>query len=202
MEPLWNLCLPRSLTLATTMRALHHLEDDECIARAQRGDLAAFSELVARYQDRIYRFLVRLTRSQDDAAELTQETFLSAYQALARWRPDARLSTWLFRIARNQAFDWLRRRKRIEFVAWGDEHDLGIADPAPSPDATLETVQRLRKLERALGRLSTEHREILLLREIEEMAYEDIADVLDISLGTVKSRLARARAGLLEIIPR
>ena len=184
------------------MRALQHLEEDECIARAQQGDVAAFSELVARYQDRIYRFLVRLTRSPDDALELTQETFLSAYQALARWRPDARFTTWLFRIARNQAFDWLRRRKRVEFVALEDEQDFGFADPAPPPDAALETVQRLRGLERALGRLSTEHREILLLREIEGMSYEDIADVLDISLGTVKSRIARARAGLLEKMPR
>lgn len=132
------------------MRALHHLEDDECIARAQRGEGAAFSELVARYQDRIYRFLVRLTRSQDDALELTQETFLSAYQALARWRPDARFSTWLFRIARNQAFDWLRRNKRVEFVALDDEQDIGIADPAPTPEGALATVQRLRELDRAL----------------------------------------------------
>ncbi|MBP6813554.1 MAG: sigma-70 family RNA polymerase sigma factor [Burkholderiaceae bacterium] len=184
------------------MRALHHLDDDECISRAQRGDAAAFSELVARYQDRVYRFLVRLTRSQDDARDLTQETFLNVYQALARWRPDARFTTWLFRIARNQAFDWLRRNKRIEFVALDEEQDLHVADPAPTPDATLQTAQRLRALERALARLATEHREILLLREIEEMSYEDIADVLDISLGTVKSRIARARARLLEKVPR
>lgn len=194
--------MPRSLTLATTMKALHQLDDDECIARAQQGDVAAFSELVARYQDRIYRFLVRLTRSQDDALELTQETFLSAYQALARWRPDARFTTWLFRIARNEAFDWLRRRNLVEFVALGDEQDINIADSAPTPDRALETVQRLRELERALARLPTEHREILLLREIEEMSYDDIAEVLDIGLGTVKSRIARARAGLLEKMPR
>ena len=185
-----------------TMRSLRHLDDEECAARAQRGDVAAFSALVARYQDRIFRFLVRLTRSQDDAMELTQETFLSAYQALARWRPDARFTTWLFRIARNQAFDWLRRRKLVEFVALEDGQDLGIEDPAPTPDAALETVQRFHGLERALARLPTEHREILLLREIEEMSYEDIAEVLDISLGTVKSRIARARAGLLEKIRR
>lgn len=184
------------------MRAPPHLDDDECIARAQQGDVAAFSQLVARYQDRIYRFLVRLTRSQDDALELTQETFLSAYQALPRWRPEARFTTWLFHIARNQAFDWLRRHKRVDFVAWGDEQDLGLADTAPTPDAALETVQRLRGLERALARLPTDHREILLLREIEEMSYGEIAEVLDIGLGTVKSRIARARAGLLEKMPR
>ena len=82
------------------------------------------------------------------------------------------------------------------------EADVGWADPAPTPDAALETAQRLRQLEQALARLPTEHREILLLREIEEMSYEDIAEVLGIRLGTVKSRIARARAGLLEKMPR
>ena len=113
------------------MSALPQLEEDECVARAQRGDVAAFSELVARYQNRIYRFLVRLTRSPDDALELTQETFLNAYQALARWRPEARFTTWLFRIARNQAIDWLRRTKRVEFVALEEGQDLHVADSGP-----------------------------------------------------------------------
>ncbi|MDI1342351.1 sigma-70 family RNA polymerase sigma factor [Polaromonas sp.] len=177
------------------MRNFSHLDEDECIARAQRGDVAAFSELVARYQDRIYRFLVRLTRSEDDALDLTQETFLRAYQGLPRWRPDALYKTWLFRIARNLAFDLLRRHKRVEFVAL--DEDAEIADPAPGPDAALETSQRLRLLEAALLRLPVEHREILLLREIEEMSYEEIAVVLDLNPGTVKSRIARARATLL-----
>lgn len=184
------------------MGIFSHLNDDECIARAQRGEHAAFSELVARYQDRIYRFLVRLTRSQDDALELTQETFLSAYEALERWRPEARFTTWLFHIARNQAFDWLRRGKRVEFVALEEDDETSLPDPAPTPDAALETRQRFHGLEHALARLPTEHREILLLREIEEMSYEDIATVLDIGLGTVKSRIARARTGLLEKMPR
>ena len=182
------------------MRTLIHLEDDECVTRAQRGDGAAFSELVARYQDRIYRFLTRLTRSQDDAMELTQETFLSAYQALERWRPDARFTTWLFRIARNHAFDWLRRSKRVEFVPLDEEEHADFA--APTPDAALETVQRYRKLETALARLPAEHREILLLREIEGLSYEDIAAVLTLNLGTVKSRIARARAALIDKLQR
>ncbi|HQQ71979.1 MAG TPA: sigma-70 family RNA polymerase sigma factor, partial [Alicycliphilus sp.] len=99
------------------MRPLSQLDEADCITRAQHGEVAAFSELVARYQDRIYRYLLRLCGSQEDARELTQETFLSAYQALARWRPDARLSTWLFRIAHNQALDRLRRARRVDFVA-------------------------------------------------------------------------------------
>lgn len=180
------------------MPSFSHLDENECITRAQRGDVAAFSELVKRYQERIYRFLVRLTRSQDDALDLTQETFLRAYQGLPGWRPDARFTTWLFRIARNLAFDLLRRHKRVEFVAL--EEDADIADPAPGPDAALETTQRLHMLEAALLRLPVEHREILLLREIEEMSYEEIAAVLDLNPGTVKSRIARARGTLLDKI--
>lgn len=179
---------------------LSHLDDHECATRAQRGDSVAFSELVTRHQDRIFRFLVRLTRSQDDALELTQETFLNAYQGLAQWQAAARFATWLFRIARNLAFDLLRRHKRVEFVAL--EEDIEIADPAPAPDAVLETVQRYRILEAVLARLPAEHREILLLREIEEMSYEDIAAVLDLNLGTVKSRIARARTALLDKMQR
>ena len=182
------------------MRIFSHLDDHECVTRAQRGDMAAFSQLVTRYQDRIYRFLVRLTRSEDDALELTQEAFLHAFQGLARWKPDALFSTWLFRIARNLAFDLLRRHKRVEFMPL--EEDVGIADPGPEPDAALATAQRYRMLEGALERLPDEHREILLLREIEEMTYEEIAAVLDLNPGTVKSRIARARAALLDKMQR
>lgn len=183
------------------MRPLIHLDESDCIARAQRGEVAAFSELVARYQDRIYRFLVRMTRSQEDARELTQETFLSAFQAIARWRPDARLSTWLFHIARNQALDRLRRAQRVEFVMLDEAQIEHIPAATPTPEAALQARQRIEALEGALARLSVEHREILLLRDIEEMPYEDIAEVLGISLGTVKSRIARARAGLLQYMP-
>lgn len=178
------------------MRPFSHLDDQECVTRAQRGEGKAFSELIARYQDRVYRFLLRLTRSADDALDLTQDTFLRAYQSIDRWRPDALFRTWLFRIARNLAFDRLRRDKRVEFVEL--EEDADIQDPAGGPEAILETAQRLQQLEAALERLPPEHREILLLREIEDMSYDEIARVLDLNAGTVKSRLARARAALLD----
>ena len=184
------------------MSPLSHLDETDCIARAQRGEAAAFSELVARHQERIYRFLLRLTRSQEDARELAQETFLSAYQALPRWRADARLSTWLFRIARNQALDRLRRARRVEFVPLDDVLAGQLPASTPTPEAALQARQRVAALEAALARLSVEHREILLLRDIEDLPYEDIAAVLGISLGTVKSRIARARAGLLHHVPR
>lgn len=182
------------------MRIFRHLDDHECMLRAQRGNDVAFSELVARYQDRIYRFLSRLMRSQDDARDLTQETFLRVYQGLARWRPDAAFSTWLFRIARNLAFDMLRRARHTEFVELEDGAD--IVDPGCGPDTALEIAQRYCMLATALAQLPVDHREILLLREIEEMSYDDIATVLDLTLGTVKSRIARARAALLDKMPR
>jgi RNA polymerase sigma-70 factor (ECF subfamily) len=184
------------------MRPLSHLEESDCIARAQRGEVAAFSELVARYQERIYRFLFRLTHSQEDARELAQETFLNAYQALPRWRPNARLSTWLFQIARNQALDRLRRARRVEFVALDETLSEQVPADTPTPEAALQARQHVAALEGALQQLSVEHREILLLRDIEDLPYEDIAEVLGISLGTVKSRIARARAGLLTHLPR
>lgn len=184
------------------MIPLSQLDEADCIARAQRGEVAAFSELVARHQERIYRFLLRLTRSQEDARELAQETFLSAYEALPRWRPQARLSTWLLHIARNQALDWLRRARRVDFVALDEALADQLPSNTPTPEAALQARQRIAALEGALARLSLEHREILLLRDIEDMPYEDIAEVLGIGLGTVKSRIARARAGLLQHMPR
>lgn len=184
------------------MRPLSQLDETDCITRAQRGELAAFSELVVRFQDRIYRYLLRLSGSQEDARELTQETFLNAYQALARWRADARLSTWLFRIAHNLALDRLRRARRVEFVALDEALTDHIAADTPTPEAALHTRQRMAALEGALARLTAQHREILLLRDIEDMPYEDIAQVLGLSLGTVKSRIARARTALLQLMPR
>lgn len=164
--------------------------------RAQRGEGKAFSELVRRYQDRVYRFLLRLTRSPDDARDLTQDSFLRAYQGLDGWKPDAPFGTWLFRIARNAAFDRLRREKLVEFVEL--DEDAEVPDPAPGPETTFAIAQHWRLLEAALERLPVGHREIILLREIEGLSYEEIGQVLDLRAGTVKSRLARARAALLE----
>lgn len=180
------------------MRPLAHIDDQECVTRAQRGEGRAFSELVARYQDRVYRFLLRLTRSPEDAMDMTQDTFMRAYQGIERWRPDALFRTWLFRIARNLAFDRLRHDKIVEFVDLDEDADT--PDPAAGPEAVLETAQRYRILECVLERMPAPQREIILLREIEGMSYDEIAQVLDLNAGTVKSRLARARTALLDMV--
>jgi RNA polymerase sigma-70 factor, ECF subfamily len=168
--------------------------DRDAIRRAQDGDHAAYSVLVRRYQDRVYRYLLRLTGSHDEALELTQEAFIKAWEALPAWRPEAQFHTWLFRIASNAAMDTLRRRKVVDFLAL--EADYDAPAEAPGPEAQLDTKQQLRAVDAALARLTVEQREVILLREVEGLSYEEISTALGVHEGTVKSRLARARVAL------
>lgn len=170
--------------------------DDECVASALAGDRTAFSILVRRHQASLHRYLVRMVGSHDEALDLTQEAFVRAWQSLARWEPGAQFRTWLFRIASNAALDVLRRRRTVEFVALDDTFEA--ADTAAGPERLAQGTQEVRRLEAALARLTPEHREVLLLREIEDMSYEEIGRVLALAEGTVKSRLARARTALIE----
>jgi len=171
--------------------------EDDWVGRAKAGDRKAFSELVRHHQKSIYRYLLRMLGSHDDAMELTQEAFFKAWQALPQWRPEAQFRTWLFRIANNVALDALRHRKLVEFVPLEDSFDAPGSEPDPEHQA--QVTQEVRQLEASLKRLAPEHREILLLREVEEMSYDEIGSVLSLNEGTVKSRLARARAALMEI---
>lgn len=170
--------------------------DEADVARARAGDTAAFAALVRRHQDRVFGFILRMLDARDEAMELTQDVFVKAWQALPAWRPEARFSTWLLQIARNAALDQLRRRRLIQFAPLDDGMD--VADTAPGPEARYASRQRQALLEHALQQIAAEHREILLLREVEDLSYGELAAVLGIAEGTVKSRLARARAALLE----
>jgi RNA polymerase sigma factor (sigma-70 family) len=170
--------------------------DTEWVRSALAGDRSAFAVLVRRHQRALHRYLVRMVGSQDDAMELTQDAFVRAWQALPQWSPEAEFRTWLFRIGRNAALDLLRRRGTVEFVPLDDAFE-GMHTGA-GPERQAQASQDLRRLEAGLRRLTAEHREILLLREIEDMSYEEIGRVLALSEGTVKSRLARARAALID----
>lgn len=170
--------------------------DEADVARARAGDTAAFAALVRRHQDRVFGFILRMLDARDEAMELTQDVFVKAWQALPGWRPEARFSTWLLQIARNAALDQLRRRRVVQFAPLDDGMD--VADTAPGPEARYASRQRQALLENALQQIAAEHREILLLREIEDLSYGELAAVLGIAEGTVKSRLARARAALLQ----
>ncbi len=176
---------------------MQQLQDDECVALCQRGNNEAFGELVRRYQNRVYHFILRMTSSREEALELTQDTLLKAFQHLPTWRPEASFRTWLFRIASNTTMDVLRRRKLVEYVPMVD--DVDFPDLGEGPEAQLQTRQSHAMLKAALSRLPHELREILLLREFEDMPYEEISAALGICEGTVKSRLARARKALLSV---
>ncbi len=171
-------------------------EDSTLAARARDGDSQAFVELVVRHQDRVFRFVLRMLGSRDDAMDLAQDTFIRAWQAMPRWREDAQFGTWLLQIARNAALDALRRRQVVAFEPLDD--DVFRADPGPGPEAQWHTRQRFQILETALQAIAPEHREVLLLREVEELSYAAIAATLGVPEGTVKSRLARARVAVLE----
>lgn len=183
------------------MTGMTDAAERELIALAQAGDHRAFAALVRQYQDRVFRFILRLTGTRDEAMDLTQETFMKAHQALPGWRPEAQFRTWLFSIAHNAALDVVRRRQRVDFVSVADLDDgeagHDAPDPARQPDERLADRQSMELLERTLQELPTEHREILLLREVEDMSYGEIAATLGIAEGTVKSRLARARSAAL-----
>jgi RNA polymerase sigma factor (sigma-70 family) len=169
-------------------------EEGEWIRRAQAGERAAYSKLVRHYQDRLYRFVLRMVGTREEALELTQDVFIKAWQALPQWKPDAAFNTWLFRIGSNTAMDALRRRKIVEFTQI-DEQYGAVAD-GPSPEAQLQSKQRLHALEAALAWLPPEQREAIVLREVEGLSYAELSTVLGVNEGTVKSRLARARAAL------
>jgi RNA polymerase sigma-70 factor (ECF subfamily) len=172
------------------------LSDRDCALAARAGDDAAFAELVRRHQDAMYRFVLRMVGTRDEALDLTQEAFVRAWQALPQWEPEAQFRTWLFRIAANAALDALRRRRLVAFEPL-DETFEPAADE-PDPEKRVELKRRVAALEASLAKLSPEHREILLLREVENMSYEEIGETLSLSEGTVKSRLARARTALLQ----
>jgi RNA polymerase sigma-70 factor (ECF subfamily) len=179
--------------------------DRDLISRFQGGDQAAFDEIVLRHQDRIYGLCRRMLGSPQDAEDAAQDTFLKAYQNLGSFEPRASLSTWLYRIAMNTCID--RSRKPVFgslFRRSPEGEELMIEPPSqdPSPERLAEAKQQDRALWQGLGRLSPKLRAAILLKELEGLSYEQIAEVFGISLGTVKSRISRAREELLEQMER
>jgi RNA polymerase sigma-70 factor (ECF subfamily) len=180
---------------------------DQFLERLQRGEEAAFERLVAEHSGEVYALLYRLTSDGEEARDLTQETFLRAFQSISRFRGDANLKTWIYRIAVNQArnrWRWWRRRKRdvtVSLDATGEhrEQPLGATlrnKNAVDPEQETLTRERENQLRRALLGLRRSYREAVILRDIEGFSYEEIADTLQISIGTVKSRISRGRLEL------
>ncbi|HEX8140147.1 MAG TPA: sigma-70 family RNA polymerase sigma factor [Pyrinomonadaceae bacterium] len=181
--------------------------DAQFVERLRAGEAAAFDRLVEERSGEVYALLYRLTEDAEEARDLTQETFLRAFQHIARFRGDADLKTWIYRIAINQArnrWRWWRRRRRDQTVSLdieGGERQEPLSASLPDhgrrdPEQETLSRERERALRRALQTLSRPFREAVILRDVEGLSYEEIAATLEISIGTVKSRLSRARLEL------
>ena len=174
-------------------------DERELIRRAGQGDQEAFRQLVETYQAPAYRLALRMCGGDAALAEdAAQEAFLAAWRGLPRFRGDSRFSTWLYRLTTNAAIDWLRREKRHRGM--DDVTELELPDDGPGPQDQAEQAEAQQTVRRALGQLSEEHRQVLLLRYMQELDYAEIAAALEISEGTVKSRISRAKMRLRELL--
>lgn len=184
--------------------------ENEFLEQLRSGRVDAFDTLISRYSSDIYALLFRITQNPDDAGELTQETFLRAFKAIGRFRGESELKTWLFRIAINESRNrhrWWKRRFRDKTVSLDDNvgdsdvrlHET-LAGDSEDPEATLLRREHREALENALASLPEAFREVIVLCDIEGQSYQQIAEVLKINIGTVKSRIARGREELRRIL--
>lgn len=174
------------------------MKENELILRCRQGDEAAFETLLRLYETKVYTLCRRLCRDENDAPEAAQDTFLAVWRGIGGYRADAQFSTWIYRLAVNACLDLLRReKKRGGDVSLDDEAlHADPVDPAPRPEELAERTDMRRAVHEALLSLPAEYREVLLLRETEQRSYAEIAEATGLELGTVKSRISRARQAL------
>jgi RNA polymerase sigma-70 factor (ECF subfamily) len=178
-------------------------DEYELVNRARRGDLAAYDELVRRYQERIYATVYHMTSNHEDANDLAQEAFIKAFQALKSFKGGSSFYTWVYRIAVNKTINFLKQRKNRTAMSLNDldfnaEHDPDlvalVSDKTPRRDAGLTELQE--KLNEAMQKLSEPHRLVVTLHDVQGMSHEEIAKIMDCNIGTVRSRLFYARQQL------
>ncbi len=174
------------------------MEEKELIFRCQQGDEAAFEALIHLHEKKVYALCRRMCRDEDDALEAAQDTFLAVWRGIGSYRADAAFSTWLYRLATNACLDLLRReKKRAEDVSLDDEERyIEPSDPTPMPEESVERAETQRMVREALYALPENYRQVLILRELEQLSYAEIAEIAQLDVGTVKSRISRARTAL------
>src|SRR5881275_1352300 len=179
------------------------VEETELVKRARRGDLAAYDDLVRRYQERIYATIYHMTSNHEDANDLAQEAFIKAFQALKSFKGGSSFYTWVYRIAVNKTINFLKQRKNRAQMSLDDidlnaEHDPDlvalISDKTPRREINLIELQE--KLNEAMQKLSESHRLVVTLHDVQGMSHEEIAKIMDCNIGTVRSRLFYARQQL------
>ena len=192
---------PHYGTLAVLESAYIVKSESELIEAAQQGDSVAFGKLVGMYQDRLYHAMSHICGSPDEAEDVVQETLVQAFFRLNTFQRRSSLYTWLYRIAMNRALNRKRQERGSESVERRAE-DLGSEplDPRDSPGENLMRQERATQVHAALARLSEEYRTVIVLREMEGFSYDTIAEIVGISVGTVRSRLHRARSLMREAL--
>ncbi len=189
---------------------LIHSSDHDLVTLARAGGEQAYRELLDRYQRPVFSLVYRMVRDRELAEDLAQETFVKVFNRLDRYNPKYKFSSWIFKIASNLAIDTLRRREPVTVSMDGsrnaktaDESEstrLSVASTDENPEELLEAKQLGAEIEQAIGKLRPEYRTAILLRHVEGRPYEEIAEIMDAPLGTVKTHIHRARAELREML--
>ena len=178
------------------------MTEKELITKAQKGDRDAFGQLVLTHQNRVFTLCVHMVGNREEAEDLAQEAFLKAWRSLESFHAESSFATWMHRLTTNLCLDHLRRQTRRQNVSVAvslDDEEAVVpepADPGSDPQRELERKERQRALAKGLKELPEHHRRALVMREVSGMSYQEIADALELDLGTVKSRIARAREAL------
>ena len=172
------------------------------VKRAKQGDMHAFEELILQHEKIVYNVALRMMNHSEDAKDISQEVFLKLWRTLAQYQFDAAFSTWLYRLTQNVCIDFLRKQKRQQHVSltFSEDEDegkeLSVPDPEPLPEERVIFNEKQEAIRNAMNALPVDFREILELRVVRQLPYEQIAQIMDLPVGTVKSRLARARLQL------
>ncbi|AGC67960.1 RNA polymerase sigma-H factor AlgU [Thermoclostridium stercorarium subsp. stercorarium DSM 8532] len=171
------------------------------------GDVEAFETLIQSHQKKVYNIALRMTGNPEDAQELAQEAIVRAFTSIGKFRGDSSFSTWLYRITINICTDFLRKRNKVTLISMeqgaasnDNQQGLQIEEESPGPDGLAEKKQLKKLVRDAMDALSEEHRQVLILRDILNLSYKEIANTLKVNEGTIKSRINRARAGLKKIV--
>ena len=171
------------------------MNEQELILALQRRDEQAFEALITRYEKKVYNLCLRMLGNEHDAEEAAQDAFLALWRGIGSFRGESSLSTWLYRLASNACIDLMRKgRHEGENVSLETEEGTwDLPDDAATPHEELEKKEALRSVEEGLAALPPDYRQVLILRELQQLSYQEISDITDLELGTVKSRISRAR---------
>jgi RNA polymerase sigma-70 factor (ECF subfamily) len=184
-------------------------DDSALVRRCQAGDLRAFNLLISRHQDKVFNAVYRMVGNYEDARDLTQDAFVKALAGLDSFRGDAGFYTWVFRIAANAAISWRRRSGRVQTVDMTDDAEgagaaitakKALAAEGGAPSESAEQSEAAAEIQRALEKLDAEFRAALVLKDVEGLDYDQIAEILDVPMGTVKSRIHRARMEMRKLL--